>query len=145
MCGALLAQEQHRSQKTQGQQLEALRVEYGIKRIVTWHLELLSLQAHAAIDVCNVRIAMLIACSDEPLTITWGNLHVGEIGNEEETFQNSLQEWHLEFEQGMRSCRSAKKSFKRSRASAGRPLSFWGSFFVWLELLTAAFALYFAV
>jgi hypothetical protein len=86
--------------KDQGQQLETLRVKYGIQRFVTWHLELLVLQAHALVENCNVRVAMLIACGDEPLTITGGNLRVGEIGYVEVTFRNSLHERQREFEQG---------------------------------------------
>jgi hypothetical protein len=149
--------------KTQEQQLEALRVEYGIKRIVTWHLELLISQMDALIDVCNVRIAMLIACNDEPLTITWGNLHVGEIGNEEKTFQNNLQERQLGSNKVCDHVQPCQELFQTQSSSAGRPvlflflrlvslsglstvdgclscvqklwrpLSFWGCFFVRLE------------
>jgi hypothetical protein len=69
------------SKDTETQQLEALRMKYGIKRIVTWHLELLISQMDALIDVCNVRIAILIACDDQPLTISAGNLPASKINH----------------------------------------------------------------
>jgi hypothetical protein len=82
------------------QQLETLRVKYGIKRIVTWHLELLMTQMDALIDICSVRIAILISCSDQPLTITAGNMPAREIMRVASELAGELQDYVIygEFE-----------------------------------------------